>query len=190
MKNEMKNSKHSNSARHTIAARLKTFPALISSVAAQSSANTVKQHRSTGSLHHITDIGYPRTGPARSEMVTSVGGTSTVNSRLRTKFNRHSTQLAYRSTQGASAAQRCLPGYRSGSFSRMAGPEVSPEAPLVCIVLGAQPALLSVPPAWILLTAPFMIFEGSDPLEGFLAVLAQEGLGSGVYHHVVLQFGP
>ena len=71
----------------------------------------------------------------------------------------------------------------------MAGPEVSPEAPLVCIVLGAQPALLSVPPAWIFLTAPFMIFEGSDPLEGFLAVLTQEGLGSGVYHHVVLQFG-
>ena len=71
----------------------------------------------------------------------------------------------------------------------MAGPEVSPEAPLVCIVLGAQPTLLSVPPVWILLTPPFMIFEGSDPLEGFLAVLAQEGLGSGVYHHVVLQFG-
>ena len=71
----------------------------------------------------------------------------------------------------------------------MAGPEVSPEGPLVCIVLGAQPTLLSVPPAWILLTAPFMIFEGSDPLEGFLAVLAQEGLGSGVYYHVVLQFG-
>ena len=119
MKNEMKNSKHSNSVQHTIAARLKTFPALISPVAAQSSANTVKyrreQHRSTGSLHRITDIGYPRTGPARSEMVTSVGGTSTVNSRLRTKFNRRSTQLAYRSTQGASAAQRCLTGYRSGS---------------------------------------------------------------------------
>ena len=118
MKNEMTNSKDSNSARHTITARLNTFPALTSSIAAQNSTNTASRclhHRSTGHLHHFTDIGYPRTGAARSEMVTSVSGTSMVNSRLCTKFNRRSTKLTYRSTQGASAAQRCFTVYRSGS---------------------------------------------------------------------------
>ena len=35
-----------------------------------------------------------------------------------------------------------------------------------------------------------MVLQGPDPLEGlFLAELAQEGFGSRVYHHVVLQFG-
>ena len=95
MKNEMKNSKDSNSAWHTIAARLNTFLALTSSIMAQNSANTTSRclhHRSTGHLHRFTDIGYPRTDPTRLEMVTSVGGTSMVNSHLCTKFNRHSTK--------------------------------------------------------------------------------------------------
>ena len=35
-----------------------------------------------------------------------------------------------------------------------------------------------------------MVLQGPDPLEGlFLAELAQEGFGSRVYPHVVLQFG-
>ena len=118
MKNEMENSKDSNSARHTIAARINTFPALTSSITAQSSANTASRcshYCSTGILHRFTDIGYPSTGPARSEMVTSVGGTSTVNSRLRTKFYCRSTKRSYHGTQDASAAQRYSTVYRSGS---------------------------------------------------------------------------
>ena len=67
MKNEMENSKDSNWAWHTIAAQLKTFPALASSIAAQSSVNTAiscKHYRSTGqppSLHrHWLSPHWPR----------------------------------------------------------------------------------------------------------------------------------